>query len=184
MTADRPVLETGRTRLRPWRVEDADRFLDTYSRWEVARWLGSAPTLLRSRDDAITRIERWAERTSPTPLRGLWAVERKDDGRVAGTVLLAPLPDADGEVEVGWHLHPDSWGSGLATESAGALLDAAFAEGLTEVLAVVLPGNAASMAVCARLGMTHHGLTDRYYGAEMELFRLTRQRREDEHPTH
>ncbi len=166
-------LETERTRLRPWRADEADRFLDTYSRWEVARWLGATPTLLRSREEAVTRIERWAERTTRTPLRGLWAVERKDDGRVAGTVLLVPLPDADGEVEVGWHLHPDSWGHGFATEPARALLEAAFTEGLAEALAVVRPGNAGSLAVCARLGMTHHGLTTRYYGSELELFRLT-----------
>ena len=165
-------LETERTRLRLWRVDEADRFLDTYSRWEVARWLGATPTLLRSREEAVTRIGRWAARVEEHPGRGLWAVERKDDGVVAGTVLLVPVPEGGGAIEVGWHLHPDSWGHGFATESARSVLDQAFADGLDEAIAVVRPGNSASIAVCARLGMEPLGITDRYYGTELELFRL------------
>ena len=175
MTADSAgaaFLETERTRLRLWRVDEADRFLDTYSRWEVARWLGATPTLLRSREEAVTRIERWAVRAGEHPGRGLWAIERKDDGAVAGTVLLVPVPDGDGAIEVGWHLHPDSWGYGFATEAARAVLDRAFADGLDEAIAVVRPGNTASTAVCARLGMEPLGLTDRYYGTQLDLFRL------------
>ncbi len=168
------TLETARTRLRLWRPEEADRFLDTYSRWEVARWLGTAPNLLRTREQAIERIERWTTRTTTDPDRGLWAVERKDDGTVAGTILLVPVPDApDGAIEIGWHLHPDAWGHGFATEAAKAVLDRAFAQGLPEVIAVVKPGNDASMRVAERIGLRHEGLTDRYYGTTMELFRLT-----------
>ncbi len=168
------TLETARTRLRLWRLEDADRFLDTYSRWEVARWLGTAPNLLRTREDAIERIERWATRTTTDPDRGLWAVERKDDGTVAGTILLVPVPEApDGAIEIGWHLHPDAWGHGFATEAAQAVLDRAFAQGLPEAIAVVKPGNDASLRVAQRIGLRHEGLTDRYYSTTMELFRLT-----------
>jgi RimJ/RimL family protein N-acetyltransferase len=167
------TLETARTRLRPWRTDEADRFLDTYSRWEVARWLGTAPNLLRSREDAVTRIERWTERTTTAPDRGLWAIERTDDGTVAGTVLLVPIPDADdGAIEVGWHLHPDAWGHGYATEAARAVVARAFAQGLEEVVAVVKPGNDASVRVAERVGLRHEGRTERYYGTTMELFRL------------
>jgi RimJ/RimL family protein N-acetyltransferase len=102
-------------------------------------------------------------------------VERREDGRVVGTVLLVRLPDGDGEVEVGWHLHPDAWGHGYATEAARGALDWGFRRGLEEALAVVRPGNTASAAVCRRLGMEPQGLTSRYYGLELELFRLRRE---------
>lgn len=168
------VLSTERTVVRPWRPGDeaeVDRAFDLYSRWDVARWLGAAPRALESRDEAAAMLERWAARNDALDLGGVWAVERLDDGRVAGTVLLVPLPDGAGEYEVGWHLHPDSWGLGLASEAARGALAHGFAGGLDEVLAVVRPDNARSLAVCGRIGMEPLGRTDRYYGAELELFR-------------
>lgn len=83
---DDTVMETERTRLRPWRPEDADRMQAEYA------------------------ISRWAERSAGADCSGVWAVERKGDGVVAGTQLLVPLQGA----EIGWHCHPDSWGQGLA----------------------------------------------------------------------
>jgi RimJ/RimL family protein N-acetyltransferase len=119
-------------------------------------------------------IERWNERNQD-PLYGVWAVEEKSTGVVAGTVLLVPLPEpADetgkGEVEVGWHFHPDAWGRGLATESARAAIARGFRGGLGEIYAVVRPDNHPSLAVCRRLGMRPLGRTDRWYGAELESF--------------
>lgn len=90
-----------------------------------------------------------------------------------GTIILVPLPAGDGEVEVGWHLHPDAWGHGYASEGARAALAWGFAGGLEEVLAVVRPDNVASLAVCRRIGMAHLGRTSRYYGTDVELFRAT-----------
>ncbi|MGN6574794.1 MAG: GNAT family N-acetyltransferase [Nocardioides sp.] len=170
MTAD-PVAETPRTLVRDWRPEEADRFFDIYRRWEVSRWLGSAPAAMQHRHEADARIARWGELNAADRSQGRWAVERKDDGVVVGTVLLVHLPDGDGELEVGWHLHPDSWGRGYASEAAGAVMDRAFAAGVEEVFAVVRPDNTASLAVCRRLGMAPLGRTTRYYQAELELFR-------------
>jgi RimJ/RimL family protein N-acetyltransferase len=88
-------------------------------------------------------------------------------------VIFVPLGGGEGEYEVGWHFHPDSWGQGLATESArGALQWARQTLGLTEVFAVVYAGNDPSMAVCRRLGMEHLGPTKKYYDTELELFRV------------
>jgi len=45
---------------------------------------------------------------------------------------------------------------------------------LDRVIALVDPDNARSQAVCRRLGMTHLGRTDSYYGLSLELFDLVR----------
>jgi RimJ/RimL family protein N-acetyltransferase len=74
-----------------------------------------------------------------------------------------PLPDGEDEVEIGWHFHPDSWGKGLATEAAGALLARAFTNGLEEVWAVTDLNNHRSAAVCRRIGMRLLGVTNRWY---------------------
>ena len=44
---------------------------------------------------------------------------------------------------------------------------------LDRVIALVDPDNDRSQAVCRRLGMTHLGQTDRYYGLALELFELS-----------
>lgn len=167
------ALETERCLIRDWRSEDVERVLDIYSRWDVARWLGSAPRVMESLKQAEDAVAHWSGVNASDGWSGFWAVERKSDGVVAGAVLLVPLPDGDGEVEVGWHFHPDSWGQGLATESARAVVTWGFENGLDEILAVVRPGNDPSMAVCRHLGMAHMGRTSAYYGSELELFRLT-----------
>ncbi len=166
-----PALTTERLVLRDWTTDEVDRAFDLYSRWEVMRWLGADPQPLEERDRARAMVERWAAVNAAEPVGGLWAAERRDTGVVTGTVLLVPLPDGDGEYEVGWHLHPDSWGHGFATEAARGVLDRAWERGLAEVFAVVRPDNDRSTAVCARLGMEDLGTTDRYYGATLRFFR-------------
>jgi RimJ/RimL family protein N-acetyltransferase len=169
---DEVVYATERCVVRNWRASDAERVFDIYSRWEVAKWLGATPRAMEEIGGADRLIEAWAEKNRTAPA-GRWAVESKADGVVAGTSILVPLPDGDGEYEVGWHFHPDSWGQGLATESArGALEYGRDQYGLAECFAVVRPDNEPSLAVCRRLGMTALGTTTKYYQAELELFRI------------
>ncbi|MBD0674296.1 hypothetical protein [Streptomyces sp. CBMA156] len=49
-----------------------------------------------------------------------------------------------------------------------------FADGLTEIRAVLNPDNTRSAAVCRRLGMTGTGLTDRWYGRRLAEYRIGR----------
>jgi RimJ/RimL family protein N-acetyltransferase len=165
---DGVVLTTERLRLRPWTHSPADiaRLTDLYGRDEVTRWLGGTPSVP---PDEL--VDRWAAVHDRDGRFGCWAIER-EDGVVAGTVLFKPLPNGVGEVEVGWHLHPDSWGHGYATEAARAVIRRGFEAGLPEVYAVVRPGNEASLAVCRRLGMAPLGLMRRWYDVELEAFRL------------
>ena len=162
------VQRTERRRLRPWTSSPADlaRLADIYGRHEVTRWLGGAPSV-----PPVELVARWAAISARDDRFGCWAIV-PPDGCAAGTVLLKPLPNGVGEVEVGWHLHPDSWGHGYATEAARAVIDRAFSAGLPEVYAVVRPGNEASLAVCRRLGMEPLGRMRRWYDVELEAFRL------------
>jgi RimJ/RimL family protein N-acetyltransferase len=165
-----PTLCTARLRLRPWTTSPADlaRLADVYGRTEVTRWLGGPPTV-----PPAELVRRWAVVHRADERFGCWAIEPLDGGGLpAGTLLLKPLPQGVGEVEVGWHLHPDSWGRGYATEAARAVIDRAFQAGVPEVYAVVRPGNEPSLAVCRRLGMQPLGRMTRWYDVELEAFRL------------
>lgn len=130
-------IETQRLRIRDWRHDEASRVLDIQSRIEVVRWLTDAePVLMKDLDEAHARIDSYHQRGARPP-RGCWAVEVVATGVVAGSVLLMTLPHAErDEVEIGWHLHPDSWGHGYASEAAAAVLDFGFAAGLPEIIAV------------------------------------------------
>lgn len=67
-----------------------------------------------------------------------------------------PLPPS-GDIEIGWHLHPDAWGHGYAAEAAARVLAHAFACGLDKVVAVTNIANTASQTVAKRNGMSHLG---------------------------
>jgi len=174
------LLRTDRLLLRHWDEADLAAFFDLYSRDEVARWLGAHPRRpLATAAEARQRLARWhsVEGGLSAPF-GLWAVvpcaAGQPPGEPAGTVLLLPLSDDDGPtglVEVGWHLHPQHQGQGLATEAAGALLALAAKAGIDQVLAITDLDNTASQRVTARLGMTDEGVTERWFGLTTRQFR-------------
>lgn len=78
------------------------------------------------------------------------------DGRVIGKAGFWRLPD------VGYILHPDCWGQGLAAEAVGAAVDHVFASRDLETLtADVDPENAASIRLLERLGFVRTGFAER-----------------------
>jgi RimJ/RimL family protein N-acetyltransferase len=83
-----------------------------HRRMEVARWIGGQPMVDRA--EAVRFIERISDRLADDPRFGSWAVIERSTGVPAGAVLLKPLPDGAGEIEIGWHLHPDSWPDSLS----------------------------------------------------------------------
>ena len=169
-----PTLTTARLTLRPWQPQDVDAAFDIYSRWEVARYLGSTPKPLTDRAGAEAAVARWA--AFDGPLHGVWAVVPNGSVAPVGSALCKLLPlsggaGSSGLTEIGWHLHPDVWGRGYATEAGRELLANAWRQGLAEVFAVTYPENTASQAVCRRLGMAALGRTEDYYDVPSELFR-------------
>ncbi len=176
---------TARLIARDWVAADLEDAFAIYGQDEVTRWLGPRPrhpveSLAQMRQVLDRRIVRGREQ----PDYGLWALELRATGQVVGAVLLSPLPGADPAVEIGWHLNPDFWGAGYATEAGRGVIDLAF--GLDEprqgqvrptldsVVALVDPDNLRSARVCQRLGMRHLGQTSQYYGLALELFELAR----------
>jgi RimJ/RimL family protein N-acetyltransferase len=171
------LARTGRLLLRRWEEHDLPAFFDLYSRDEVMRWLGPQPRrALAGPDEARERLRRWHDREHSLDLPlGFWAIvpllPSGPKARPVGTIPLLPLADADGPTgltEVGWHLHPDEQGRGLATEAAAAVLAVA---GVGPVLALTDPDNIRSQAVAARLGMRDEGLTERWFGLTSRQFR-------------
>jgi RimJ/RimL family protein N-acetyltransferase len=173
------LLRTPRVLLRRWQEDDLPAYFDIYSRDEVMRWLGPHPRrALTDLHEAGERLRRWHEREANLAVPyGFWALvpctETDEREPPVGTVLLLPLVDAagsTGEVEIGWHLHPNWQGRGLVTEAAAAVLGRANAVGRKRVLALTDLDNSASQSVAMHLGMADEGVTDRWFGLTRRQF--------------
>ena len=79
--------------------------------------------------------------------------------RVIGSVGFHGPPDADGRVEVGYHVEPGFRGRGFATEAVTALLRwARDVHAIRRFRASIAPTNAASLGVARRLGFEQRGV--------------------------
>jgi RimJ/RimL family protein N-acetyltransferase len=166
-----PVLppSTERLLIRQWGIDDAARMYDIHRRPEIVRWFGT-PVAMSGPMEAYQRIEKYR---SYDPPFGCWAAEERATGKVVGTVLLMP-GRADGHVEIGWYLHPDSTGNGFATEGSAAVLEHAWAAGHRSVVANTDVDNYPSHAVALRLGMTEVGIANADSDRPTRVFRISR----------
>jgi RimJ/RimL family protein N-acetyltransferase len=173
MPGPRPSLLTERLILRGWQVEDAPAALAVYGHAAVARWL--SPAMDRVPDLAAMRLllQQWIAETERIAVpAGRWAIQRRSDGRVIGGAILLPLPPGNEDLEIGWQLHPDTWGQGYASEATYALAAWAFQHDADEIFAVVRPGNTRAAATVRRNGMHWVGETSKYFGLTLQVFRL------------
>jgi RimJ/RimL family protein N-acetyltransferase len=167
------VFSTERLIARPWSAAvDTDAVYAIYASPEVTRYLASIADPMTSLEQARERLAAWTVPDDDHPAYGMWAVQPRDAQTPVGTVFVRPLPPANIDVEIGWHLAVEHWGHGYATEIGRAAAEYAFANGMSEVYAVIRPGNTRSAAVARRLGMQYVGSTDKYFGIELEVYRL------------
>ncbi len=180
MASPQAIFRTERLIVRPYTAKDRSFVLDMYSRQEVQRFIGTQRPL-ESMEEAAALLMRWRSANSINPLLGIWAVTLRATREPVGTVMLKmaplsadaqPMPLSD-DYEVGWHLHPDYWGHGYATEAAAGALQRGFEAGIAEIVSVMHPDNAPSRRVAQRLGMVYVGRTRRYYSAEADVYRAT-----------
>lgn len=148
-----PSLETERLLLRHVRPSDVDYFAETHADEEVMRHVGGP----LCREDAWRRALTGAGFWGVLGI-GLWAVERRSDGKTIGHVGFFDFqrdmdPSIAGEPEMGWIFSPDGQGQGFATEAGRAALkwfDSAV--GAITIPAIIDLDNVSSMRLAERLG--------------------------------
>lgn len=104
-------------------------------------------------DGAAARWIAWSRRNYERHGFGLWGLELKPEGGFVGDAGLTMQPVEGRELlEIGYHVHLDQRGKGLATEAAQACLRWAFAHTAHDlVCSIVDPRNHASIAVARRV---------------------------------
>jgi RimJ/RimL family protein N-acetyltransferase len=160
---DVPVLEGDGFRLRPVREDDAPRVQEGTAEREATRWLGHKPAPY-TLDDALTYVERRKELAASGQCV-TWAIADPGDDRILGTVLWFNWTPGV-ECELGWWLHPDARGRGLATRSVRLAVGHVFETlGVRRVTAFAAVENTASRRVAETVGFRLYGIER--YGAQV-----------------
>lgn len=172
---DQP-LETDRLRLRPLTLDDLPFFVALHADDRVARNLG------KGRPYAEPEVRDWLAKTMAWQQReglGHLGIVLKRDGRLIGRCGLncyevetagdqprafwgrdcAPRGTKTTPIlELGYTLHPDTWGQGFATEASRLMRDRAFElRGEERLMSVIRADNAPSIRVAQRNGFAHRG---------------------------
>ncbi|MDH4141343.1 MAG: GNAT family N-acetyltransferase [Chloroflexota bacterium] len=146
-------LKTARLILRPYQAGDLEAIADLFGREDVCRYLMWRPM---DAEQARSLLER---RLRQTRIEAdgdgiLLAAVAADTGRTIGEFMLRQASMTSRQGEVGWSIHPDVQGLGLATEGAREMIRMGFDQlGLHRIAAECDPRNVASVRVMERLGM-------------------------------
>ena len=163
------ILQTERLRLRPRSMDDLDANLAMDLDPEVTRYIfGTTSDPVRRR----TRISGQIQGSWPE-IGGIWTVEWRDAPGFLGWCGLFPLVNS-GLIEIGHRYARSSWGQGVGTEAARAVLDHGFRElAIDPIVAVTHPDNRASQQVLQKIGLQPAG-EGYYYGVWLTFFRRSR----------
>jgi len=162
------LLSTERLVLRPVTADDHAAVLAHWTQPDVRRFLfdGAALSGVEVAETIEASIGDFAARGF-----GVWLIEPGSTADLIGTAGLRPLGSSG--LEIFYSLAPGAWGHGYATEAARAVVEYGLGPlGLPEVLAEVDEGNAASVAVVKRLGMTPYAVVPGLLGP-MTRYRIT-----------
>jgi RimJ/RimL family protein N-acetyltransferase len=144
--------------LRAFTTGDFDEFCEYWCLAEVARFVQWRPgdraeaTAGLAKRMASIKVERPGERI-------MAAIVENATGRLIGEVMLAWNEGANRTGEVGFALHPDVHGRGIALEAARAMLQFGFAEvRLHRVIGCCDARNRPSARVLGKLGLRQEAL--------------------------
>ena len=164
-----PLL-TERLIIRPFTGEDAPFIL---------RLLNEPSFIENIVDKGVRTLDQAADYLAQGPLasytahgHGLWMVQHRTTGHpmgMCGLIKRDTLP----EVDLGYAFVPEFWGLGYASEAAAACV--AWGRdtlNLRGVLAIVSPGNAASIRLLQGLGFQFTGTMEHNPGDVVEVHRL------------
>jgi RimJ/RimL family protein N-acetyltransferase len=163
-------LQTERLLIRQMRREDAEALYEMDADPATWEFIGVQPpvSLAWTRE----RIQRQARHHEVHGF-AMWTVIERVHGRAVGECGLQLLEEGP-EVELGYKLVGSARGRGIATEAAGACLEAGFEQlGLERIVAVAWPDNVASRRVMEKVGMTPVG-PGHHYGHETVLYAISR----------
>lgn len=145
------ILATEHLRLREFQLTDADFILKLVNTPTWLKYIGDKK--VRNIEDAQKYVQEKLIASYQTNGFGLWAVELKTAKTLIGMCGLVNRDGLD-NVDIGFAMLPEYAGKGYGFESASATM--AFAKntlGLSKIVAITNPENAASIGLLEKLGL-------------------------------
>ena len=158
------ILETERLTLRHLEMGDLDALYRLYRDPQIrAHFPDGTLTFAETREE----LESFQDGHLNRPELGLWATVERRTGAFLGRCGLLPWTiDGQSEVELAYLIDKSRWGEGLATEAARGIIQYSRDDlALRRLICLILPDNAASVAVATKVGMSF----EREYTGEFGL---------------
>lgn len=155
MSSEDITIETGRTRLRPYRSADLDEHVAILSDWEVTRWLSTNIPFPYSREDGEDFIKKEKANFSEGDILYFSVVEKETQRHMGAIKLFSSFSD---DCEIGYWIGQDFWGKGYASEICRALIDwAKKHRTIKRLVAQTAQENVGSRKLLEKLGFEHAG---------------------------
>ncbi len=150
-----PVLQTERLTLRKLTPRDAADMFDYAHRPDVTRYLTWNP------HPDISYSKEYLEYLQGRYAGGMyydWGIEEKASGKMIGTCGFTSFNCSHDKAEIGYVIHPDYWGKGIAAEAVKKIVAFGFEKlNLHRIEAKFIEGNLRSRRVMEKVGMTFEG---------------------------
>lgn len=165
-------LQTARLRLRELAEDDARFIVTLLNDPDFLRFIGDRG--VRTVDDAQDYLQQGPLKSYRDNGYGMYLVERRVDQQAVGISGLVRREGLAGP-DLGFAFLPAFRAMGYALEASRAVLDFSRAQlNIDRVLAIVSPGNAASIALLEKLGMRSRGTVRlRQDSEELQLYETT-----------
>ena len=159
-TDDFPVLQTERLLLREIQNEDALDILEYLSDKDVMKYYGMEP--FQSLEDVLEEVAWYKSiRMKQTGIR--WGITLKENGKVLGSCGFLNWDKRHYRTEIGYELHKNYWGKGLASEALRAVVQYGFEHmRLERIQALIEPPNLSSLSLLEKHGFLCEGLLRSY----------------------
>jgi RimJ/RimL family protein N-acetyltransferase len=151
-----PALSSARVHLREFRRDDAPALFAVHGDPRVMRYWSFPPwTELAQAQERVEMI--LAQRAANDAY--VWAIAEAGSDRLIGSIAVFSIQPAQARAEIGYSLHADWQGRGLAQESLRLVLSWLLGEaGFVRIEADVDPRNAPSCRLLQRLGFVREGV--------------------------
>jgi ribosomal-protein-alanine N-acetyltransferase len=167
------IIETERVLLRPFCLEDIERFAEICANPKVMRYIGDGNPV--SREVIAEKIPEWIALYEKQTY-GLMALIMKATNKLIGFCgFIHQIVDEIEYVELGYRLDEAYWEQGIATEAAVAVRNYAFnVLDIPMLIAIIHHKNDASKRVAKKIGMKLMKQTN-FKNALVDVFCLKRE---------